>query len=183
MTEQISEKQQAILNQITPIIAEKLGIEPDEVTKEASFVSDLGADSLDRVELFMEFYKKFGVIIPDAQQEELQTVGDVVRLIEQMSDDPKYIKPNEVVKPNTNEKKPYPPKKPTPKKNTEKSAAPEIIFSGNIMKMTVEQALKQSEFQVNLTQVLKKTGGRSALKLPLGEVLHRYLQKQQEPQK
>jgi acyl carrier protein len=73
-----------ILNEITPIIAEKLGVDPSEVTMEASFTNDLGADSLDTVELMMEFEKTFGLTIPDDQQENITTVGDVVRLIEKM---------------------------------------------------------------------------------------------------
>ena len=73
-----------ILNEITPIIAEKLGVDDSEVTMEASFTNDLGADSLDTVELMMEFEKTFGLTIPDDQQENITTVGDVVRLIEKM---------------------------------------------------------------------------------------------------
>jgi len=73
-----------ILNEITPIIAEKLGVDPSEVTMEASFTNDLGADSLDTVELMMGFEKTFGLTIPDDQQENITTVGDVVRLIEKM---------------------------------------------------------------------------------------------------
>ena len=75
---------QEILNEIVPIIAEKLGVDPSEVTMEASFTNDLGADSLDTVELMMEFEKTFGLTIPDDQQENITTVGDVVRLIEKM---------------------------------------------------------------------------------------------------
>ena len=75
---------QEILNEIIPIIAEKLGVDPSEVTMEASFTNDLGADSLDTVELMMEFEKTFNLSIPDDQQESIVTVGDVVRLIEKM---------------------------------------------------------------------------------------------------
>ena len=75
---------QEILNEIVPIIAEKLGVDPWEVTMEASFTNDLGADSLDTVELMMEFEKSFNLSIPDDQQENIQTVGDVVKLIEKM---------------------------------------------------------------------------------------------------
>ena len=75
---------QEILNEIVPIIAEKLGVDPPEVTMEASFTNDLGADSLDTVELMMEFEKSFNLSIPDDQQENIQTVGDVVKLIEKM---------------------------------------------------------------------------------------------------
>ena len=75
---------QEILNEIVPIIAEKLGVDPSEVTMEASFTNDLGADSLDTVELMMEFEKNFNLSIPDDQQESIVTVGDVVKLIEKM---------------------------------------------------------------------------------------------------
>ncbi len=75
---------QEILNEIIPIIAEKLGVDPAEVTMEASFTNDLGADSLDTVELMMEFEKRFNLSIPDDQQENITSVGDVVKLIEQM---------------------------------------------------------------------------------------------------
>ena len=74
---------QEILNEIVPIIAEKLGVDPSEVTMEASFTNDLGADSLDTVELMLDFEKKFGIAIPDDQQENIVTVGDVIRLIEE----------------------------------------------------------------------------------------------------
>ena len=74
---------QEILNEIVPIIAEKLGVDPSEVTMEASFTNDLGADSLDTVELMLDFEKKFGIAIPDDQQENIVTVGDVIKLIEE----------------------------------------------------------------------------------------------------
>ena len=93
MTEQISAGQQAILRQIVPIVVEKLGVDPAEVTMEASFTNDLGADSLDTVELMMEFEKEYNLSIPDNQQENIVTVGDVVRLIEQMSADPDWLPP------------------------------------------------------------------------------------------
>lgn len=72
-----------IAEQIVPLIAEKLGVNPSEVTMEASFTNDLGADSLDTVELMLDFEKKFGIAIPDDQQESIVTVGDVVKLIEE----------------------------------------------------------------------------------------------------
>ncbi|MCF0200757.1 MAG: acyl carrier protein [Bacteroidales bacterium] len=72
---------QEILNQIVPIIAEKLGVDPSEVTMEASFTQDLGADSIDQVELMSDFEKKFGISIPDDLQENILTVGDAVNLI------------------------------------------------------------------------------------------------------
>ena len=72
-----------IAEMIVPMIAEKLGVNPSEVTMDASFTNDLGADSLDTVELMLDFEKKFGIAIPDDQQENIVTVGDVVRLIEE----------------------------------------------------------------------------------------------------
>jgi acyl carrier protein len=64
------------------IIVDKLGVAEDEVTAEASFTNDLGADSLDTVELIMEFEKEFNIAIPDDQAEKIQTVGDAVSYIE-----------------------------------------------------------------------------------------------------
>ncbi len=67
---------------VKEIIVEKLGVEESEVTLEASFTNDLGADSLDTVELIMEFEKEFGITIPDDQAEKIATVGDAVAYIE-----------------------------------------------------------------------------------------------------
>lgn len=64
------------------IIVDKLGVAEDEVTAEASFTNDLGADSLDTVELIMEFEKEFNIAIPDDQAENIQTVGDAIAFIE-----------------------------------------------------------------------------------------------------
>ena len=72
-----------IEEQIVPLIAEKLGVNPSEVTMDASFTNDLGADSLDTVELMLDFEKKFNIAIPDDQQEKITTMGDVIRLIEE----------------------------------------------------------------------------------------------------
>ena len=65
------------------IIVEQLGVNPDQVTPEAKFIEDLGADSLDTVELVMAFEEEFGAEIPDEDAEKLQTVGDVVKYIEE----------------------------------------------------------------------------------------------------
>ena len=65
-------------NKIKEIIIDKLGIEESEITDSASFTNDLGADSLDTVELIMEFEKEFNVSIPDEEAEKIQTVGDAV---------------------------------------------------------------------------------------------------------
>ena len=73
-----------ILEKVQSIIAEKLSVDAADVMPEKSFTNDLGADSLDTVELMMDFEKNFNLSIPDDQQENIQTVGDVVKLIEKM---------------------------------------------------------------------------------------------------
>ncbi len=71
-----------IESRVKSIIVDKLGVEESEVTNEASFTNDLGADSLDTVELIMEFEREFGLSIPDDQAEKISTVGDAVSYIE-----------------------------------------------------------------------------------------------------
>jgi acyl carrier protein len=71
-----------IASRVKAIIVEKLGVEESEVTPTASFTNDLGADSLDTVELIMEFEKEFGISIPDDQAEKISTVGDAISHIE-----------------------------------------------------------------------------------------------------
>jgi len=71
-----------IAEKVKGIIVEKLGVEPSEVTTEASFTNDLGADSLDQVELIMEFEKEFNVSIPDDQAETITTVGQAISYLE-----------------------------------------------------------------------------------------------------
>ena len=71
-----------IASRVKSIIVEKLGVDEAEVTPEASFISDLGADSLDTVELTMEFEKEFGDEIPDTEAENLTTVGAAIAYIE-----------------------------------------------------------------------------------------------------
>ena len=71
-----------IASRVKASIVDKLGVEESEVTPEASFTNDLGADSLDTVELIMEFEKEFGITIPDDQAEKIGTVGDAVSYIE-----------------------------------------------------------------------------------------------------
>jgi acyl carrier protein len=66
---------------VKEIIINELGVEPEKVTPEASFVEDLGADSLDTVELVMAFEEEFGMEIPDEEAEQLQSVGDAIRYI------------------------------------------------------------------------------------------------------
>ncbi|MFL5538129.1 MAG: acyl carrier protein [Longimicrobiaceae bacterium] len=68
---------------VKDIIINELGVEPEKVTPEASFVEDLGADSLDTVELVMAFEEEFGMEIPDEEAEKLQTVRDAVNYIQQ----------------------------------------------------------------------------------------------------
>lgn len=71
-----------IENKVKDIIINELGVEAEKVTREASFVDDLGADSLDTVELVMAFEEEFGMEIPDEDAEKLQTVGDAISYIE-----------------------------------------------------------------------------------------------------
>lgn len=71
-----------IAERVTKIIVDKLGVDEAEVTPEASFTQDLGADSLDTVELIMEFEKEFDISIPDEQAEKIQTVGHAVSYLE-----------------------------------------------------------------------------------------------------
>ncbi|MCQ2217286.1 MAG: acyl carrier protein [Paludibacteraceae bacterium] len=71
-----------MVNRVKSIIADKLGVDEYEITNNASFTNDLGADSLDAVELIMEFEKEFGVTIPDEQAERISTVGDAIAYIE-----------------------------------------------------------------------------------------------------
>ena len=74
---------QDIETKVREKISEQLGVAADEVTPEASFIEDLGADSLDIVELVMAFEEEFSVEVPDEDAEKLQTVGDVVKYIEE----------------------------------------------------------------------------------------------------
>lgn len=68
---------------VKEIIIQQLGVTPEQVTTQASFIEDLGADSLDTVELVMAFEEEFGVEVPDEDAEKLQKVGDVVKYIEE----------------------------------------------------------------------------------------------------
>ena len=71
-----------VAERVKAIIVDKLSVEETEVTNEASFTNDLGPDSLDTVELIMEFEKEFGISIPDDQAEKITTVGDAIAYIE-----------------------------------------------------------------------------------------------------
>ena len=70
-----------VRSKVTAIIVDKLGVDEGEVNPEASFTNDLGADSLDTVELIMEFEKEFNIAIPDDQAENIATVGEAVQYI------------------------------------------------------------------------------------------------------
>ena len=71
-----------IATKVKAIIVDKLGVDENEVTPEASFTNDLGADSLDTVELIMEFEKEFNIAIPDDKAEKISTVGEAISYIE-----------------------------------------------------------------------------------------------------
>ena len=73
----------SVADRVKEIIVEQLGVNPDQVAPEAKFIEDLGADSLDTVELVMAFEEEFGAEIPDEDAEKLQTVGDVTKYIEE----------------------------------------------------------------------------------------------------
>jgi acyl carrier protein len=72
----------SIETKVKQIIVDKLGVDESEITNEASFTNDLGADSLDTVELIMEFEKTFDISIPDEQAENIQTVGQAVSYLQ-----------------------------------------------------------------------------------------------------
>ncbi len=72
-----------IASRVKKIIIDKLGVDESEVTPEASFTNDLGADSLDTVELIMEFEKEFNISIPDEQAEGITTVGEAIAYLDQ----------------------------------------------------------------------------------------------------
>ena len=72
-----------VQEKVVKIIVDKLGVKESEVTPEATFTGDLGADSLDTVELVMDFEKEFGIQVADEDAEKFQTVGDVINYIEE----------------------------------------------------------------------------------------------------
>ena len=76
-----------ISERVTKIVVEHLGVEEDKVQNEASFIDDLGADSLDTVELVMAFEEEFNIEIPDDAAEKIQTVGDAVKFIKENADE------------------------------------------------------------------------------------------------
>jgi acyl carrier protein len=75
--------EKSIEDKVKDIIVEQLGVNPEQVTPQASFIEDLGADSLDIVELVMAFEEEFGVEVPDEDAEKLQNVGDVISYIKE----------------------------------------------------------------------------------------------------
>jgi acyl carrier protein len=75
--------EKSVEQRVKDIIVEQLGVKPEQVTPEAKFIEDLGADSLDTVELVMALEEEFGQEIPDEEAEKLQTVGDVIKYIEE----------------------------------------------------------------------------------------------------
>ena len=82
-TEQNFMSDKPIEEKVKDIIVEQLGVNPEQVTPQASFIEDLGADSIDIVELVMAFEEEFNVEVPDEDAEKLQTVGDVTKYIEE----------------------------------------------------------------------------------------------------
>jgi acyl carrier protein len=76
----------SVLEKVKKIVVENLGVDPEKVAEEASFIEDLGADSLDTVELVMALEEEFGVEIPDEEAEKIMTVKDAVNYIEAHSD-------------------------------------------------------------------------------------------------
>ncbi len=72
-----------IVKKVNDIIVDKLGVEPSEVTETANFTNDLGADSLDTVELLMEFERVFGIKIPDEETSNIATVADAIAKVEE----------------------------------------------------------------------------------------------------
>ncbi|MDR2098692.1 MAG: acyl carrier protein [Rickettsiales bacterium] len=79
----------SVLEKVKKIVVENLGVEPEKVTEGASFIEDLGADSLDTVELVMAFEEEFGVEIPDEEAEKIMTVKNAVEYIETHGGDKK----------------------------------------------------------------------------------------------
>lgn len=71
-----------IADRVKAIVVDKLGVDADKVTEEATFINDLGADSLDTVELIMDLEKEFNITIPEDKAEEIKTVGDAISFVE-----------------------------------------------------------------------------------------------------
>lgn len=73
----------SVEERVIEIVSEQMGVAKDQITPETSFINDLGADSLDVVELIMEFEEEFDIPIPDEEAEKIQTVGQAIRFIEE----------------------------------------------------------------------------------------------------
>ena len=71
-----------IADRVKAIVVDKLGVDADKVTEEATFINDLGADSVDNVELIMDLEKEFNITIPEDKAEEIKTVGDAIAFVE-----------------------------------------------------------------------------------------------------
>jgi acyl carrier protein len=69
-------------DKVVDIVAEQLGVDKDKITRESNFINDLGADSLDLVEMVMEFESQFGIRIPEDQTDKIQTVGEAIEAID-----------------------------------------------------------------------------------------------------
>jgi acyl carrier protein len=80
---EISMAEKTVEQKVRDIIVDQLGVNADQVTNEAKFIEDLGADSLDTVELIMALEEEFGIEVPDDEAEKLQSVGDVIKYIEE----------------------------------------------------------------------------------------------------
>jgi acyl carrier protein len=78
--------EKSVEEKVRDIVVEQLGVKPEQVTPEAKFIEDLGADSLDTVELVMAFEEEFGNEIPDETAEKLQTVGDVIEYVKSLQE-------------------------------------------------------------------------------------------------
>ena len=87
-----------IAEKVTEIITDKLGVENSQITMQAHFTTDLGADSLDVVELIMDFEKEFNISIPDEQAEKIETVGQAVEYIEQIVSHTEWPEPERSAK-------------------------------------------------------------------------------------
>ena len=72
----------SVAEKVKEIVVQQLGVSPDQVTEDAKFIEDLGADSLDQVELVMALEEEFGADIPDEEAEKLATVGDAIKYVE-----------------------------------------------------------------------------------------------------
>lgn len=79
----MADQESSIEQRVKKIIVDQLGVKEDQVTPEAKFIEDLGADSLDTVELVMALEEEFGQEIPDEEAEKLQSVGDVIKYVEE----------------------------------------------------------------------------------------------------